>query len=30
MRECGLFLTRAAEVHRKYPDAKFWFYVEFD
>jgi hypothetical protein len=30
MRECELFLTKTTEVHHKYPDAKFWFYVKFD
>jgi len=26
----GFFLTRSTEFHRKHPDARFWFYVEFD
>jgi hypothetical protein len=26
----GVFLTRSTEFHRKHPDARFWFYVEFD
>ncbi len=29
-RHTGAFLTRAMEFHHKYPDMKFWFFVEFD
>ena len=30
IRRLGLLLGRATEIHRRYPDTRFWFYVEFD
>lgn len=26
----GIFLTKATEFHHKYPEMRFWFFVEFD
>ncbi|MEM2087933.1 MAG: hypothetical protein QXF52_04580 [Thermoproteota archaeon] len=30
IKKLGTLLTMATEIHHKYPEKKFWFYVEFD
>lgn len=30
IRGIGIFLTKSTDFRQKYPEAKFWFYVEFD